>query len=123
MAALPAPAFENDFSANKIRCNGSDPIEKLFLVMLFDVIEGQPLRPEIRRGIALDQIATGICEPGDAATNQKALATTRTVQFSVNNLSTLTPIIALHSEIAFTIRAGKVLKQIIFHAEIPLELI
>ncbi len=87
-----------------------NPIEELFLVMLIEVIEGRPLSPEIRRGIALDQVATGICEPWDTLANHKALATTRAVQFSGNNLSSLMPIIAGHSDIACTIRAGRVLK-------------
>jgi len=82
VAAFAASAFEHDFVEEKIRRDGRDPIQELFLVMLLNLIEDQPLRAEIFSRGALRFVTLGISETRNAGANREGRLTTDAAQFA-----------------------------------------
>src|SRR5262245_8082336 len=71
VTAFAASAFEHDLVAYEIPRDGRDPIQELFLVVLLDSIEDQPLRAEIFSRFALCFVVVKVGEPGDAEADRE----------------------------------------------------
>src|SRR5262245_58991804 len=86
VAALAASAFEHDLVADIIPGDRRDPIQKLSLVMLLDMIEDKPLSAEILSREALRLIALDVGETRDARANRESRSTAVAAQCARDDL-------------------------------------
>ena len=114
MAAFATAAFDNGFASHKTWRHGRNPIQKLFFMVIGDVIELQPLLSEVFSSFPLNFIPNKVGKPWNAFAYGKAFPALHARQSSADNFRAFA-FSGFEQQITGTGRTSQIWKQAFFH--------